>query len=96
MSASFTPPTGRRGQSARSRTGSQNRQANNRSFVCLAMPVAARPPYPHAIDELGLDTMVKSADGIVSDTDGVLYAAFTGKAALVMTRKGTPAPPSTA
>jgi len=32
----------------------------------------------HAIAELGLD-------------DGVLYAAFTGKAALVMTRKGTPA-----
>jgi len=32
----------------------------------------------HAIAELGLDS-------------GVLYAAFTGKAALVMTRKGTPA-----
>lgn len=32
----------------------------------------------HAIAELGLD-------------DGVLYAAYTGKAALVMTRKGTPA-----
>jgi exodeoxyribonuclease V len=32
----------------------------------------------HAIAELGLD-------------EGVLYAAFTGKAALVMTRKGTPA-----
>jgi hypothetical protein len=27
----------------------------------------------------------------VSGSDGVLYAAFTGKAALVMTRKGTPA-----
>jgi len=35
----------------------------------------------HAIAELGLD------DG----PGGVLYAAFTGKAALVMTRKGTPA-----
>jgi exodeoxyribonuclease V len=45
----------------------------------------------HAIDELGLDTMAKGADGIVSGSDGVLYAAFTGKAALVMTRKGTPA-----
>lgn len=33
----------------------------------------------HAIDELGLDE------------DDVLYAAFTGKAALVMTRKGTKA-----
>jgi exodeoxyribonuclease V len=45
----------------------------------------------HAIDELGLDTMTRSADGIVSGSDGVLYAAYTGKAALVMTRKGTPA-----
>ena len=45
----------------------------------------------YIIDELGLDTMVKSADGIVSGSAGVLYAAFTGKAALVMTRKGTPA-----
>ncbi|WP_188874010.1 ATP-dependent DNA helicase [Iodidimonas muriae] len=35
----------------------------------------------HAIAELGLDDC----------PDGVLYAAFTGKAALVMTRKGTPA-----
>jgi len=35
----------------------------------------------HAIAELGLE------DG----PDGVLYSAFTGKAALVMTRKGTPA-----
>jgi exodeoxyribonuclease V len=45
----------------------------------------------YAIDELGLDTMAKGADGIVNGSDGVLYAAFTGKAALVMTRKGTPA-----
>lgn len=36
----------------------------------------------HAIAELGLEA------GMVG---GVLYAAFTGKAALVMTRKGTPA-----
>ena len=36
----------------------------------------------HAIAELGLET---------GASDGVLYAAFTGKAALVMTRKGTPA-----
>jgi exodeoxyribonuclease V len=42
----------------------------------------------HAIAELGLDTMEKDADGA---SGGVLYAAFTGKAALVMTRKGTPA-----
>ena len=45
----------------------------------------------HAIAELGLDTMTRDADGDFSMSDGVLYAAFTGKAALVMTRKGTPA-----
>ena len=56
------------------------------------MPESERPSITrHAIDELGLDTMTKSADGIVSGSGGVLYAAFTGKAALVMTRKGTPA-----
>jgi exodeoxyribonuclease-5 len=41
----------------------------------------------YVIDELGLSPM--SRDG--SATGGVLFAAFTGKAALVMTRKGTPA-----
>ena len=46
----------------------------------------------HAIDELGLETMTKEANGSGAClADGVLYAAFTGKAALVMTRKGTPA-----
>jgi exodeoxyribonuclease-5 len=46
----------------------------------------------HAIAELGLDTMIRNPDGSVDGiTGGVLYAAFTGKAALVMTRKGTPA-----
>jgi len=35
----------------------------------------------HAIDELGLTSGLR----------GVLYAAYTGKASLVMTRKGTPA-----
>ena len=44
----------------------------------------------HAIAELGLETMVRNPDGTASK-GGVLYAAFTGKAALVMTRKGTPA-----
>jgi exodeoxyribonuclease-5 len=38
-----------------------------------------------AIDALGLDPMTPGGLG------GVLFAAFTGKAALVMTRKGTPA-----
>src|SRR3954451_461054 len=41
----------------------------------------------YVIEELGLSHM--SRDGSV--TGGVLFAAFTGKAALVMTRKGTPA-----
>ena len=44
----------------------------------------------HAIQELGLETMVRNPDGTASGS-GVLYAAFTGKAALVMSRKGTPA-----
>ena len=41
----------------------------------------------HAIEALGL--VPKNRDGIVPG--GVLFAAYTGKAALVMTRKGTPA-----
>ena len=46
----------------------------------------------HAVDELGLETMTKEPNGSGGClADGVLYAAFTGKAALVMTRKGTPA-----
>lgn len=40
----------------------------------------------HAIGERGLEPMDRSGG-----SGGVLYAAFTGKAALVMTRKGTPA-----
>lgn len=45
----------------------------------------------HAIAGLGLDTMVRDAGGAIAGSGGVLYAAFTGKAALVMSRKGTPA-----
>src|SRR5512132_3834796 len=46
----------------------------------------------HAIAELGLDTMTRNPDGSADGITGsVLYAAFTGKAVLVMTRKGTPA-----
>ena len=40
----------------------------------------------HAIRALGLNPMNRQGGG-----GGVLFAAFTGKAALVMTRKGTPA-----
>lgn len=41
----------------------------------------------HAIDAVGLAPMARQG----GCAGGVLYAAFTGKAALVMTRKGTPA-----
>ena len=41
----------------------------------------------HAIEALGLTAMNREGGAI----GGVLFAAFTGKAALVMTRKGTPA-----
>ena len=50
-----------------------------------------------AIEALGLEPMVASGAPSVRATmatggrGGVLFAAFTGKAALVMTRKGTPA-----
>ena len=40
----------------------------------------------YVIEELGLEPVNRQAG-----TGGVLFAAFTGKAALVMTRKGTPA-----
>ncbi len=42
----------------------------------------------YAIAELGLNIREKDDD---TATGGVLHAAYTGKAALVMTRKGTPA-----
>jgi exodeoxyribonuclease-5 len=45
----------------------------------------------YAISELGLETMTPVALGSCTSAGGVLYGAFTGKAALVMTRKGTPA-----
>ena len=41
----------------------------------------------YVIEELGLLAMSRST----ISAGGVLFAAFTGKAALVMTRKGTPA-----
>lgn len=45
----------------------------------------------YAIAELGLETMSRPTDETSPATGGALYAAFTGKAALVMSRKGTPA-----
>ncbi|MFZ1413220.1 MAG: AAA family ATPase, partial [Defluviicoccus sp.] len=45
----------------------------------------------YAIAELGLETISRPTDETSPATGGVLYAAFTGKAALVMSRKGTPA-----
>lgn len=44
----------------------------------------------HVISELGLDITERDPTG-AAPSGGVLFAAFTGKAALVMTRKGTPA-----
>ena len=43
----------------------------------------------HAIEALGLEPMCRETGG----TGGVLFAAFTGKAALVMSRKGKPGEP---
>ncbi|MEW5704898.1 MAG: AAA family ATPase [Pseudomonadota bacterium] len=56
-----------------------NRTAENQVFRVFGYAGTGKTTITkHAIAELGLD-------------GGVLYAAFTGKAALVMTRKGTPA-----
>jgi exodeoxyribonuclease-5 len=56
-----------------------NRTAEQQVFRVFGYAGAGKTTITkHAIAELGLDS-------------GVLYAAFTGKAALVMTRKGTPA-----
>ncbi len=67
----------------------QNRTKNRQVFRVFGYAGTGKTTITrHAIAELGLDTMAKDEVGA---TGGVLYAAFTGKAALVMTRKGTPA-----
>jgi exodeoxyribonuclease-5 len=48
-----------------------------------------------ALDDLGLEAHRGDRDG-GDCVPGVVTATFTGKAALVLRRKGTPAPPSTA
>ncbi len=69
-----------------------NRTAEQQVFRVFGYAGAGKTTIVrHAIAELGLDTMERDTDGSASATGGVLYAAFTGKAALVMTRKGTPA-----
>ena len=92
MSASFTP-SDRQARAIREiKDWFQNRTGEQQVFRVFGYAGSGKTTLTrHAIEELRLDTRVKSADGIVSDTGGVLYAAFTGKAALVMTRKGTPA-----
>jgi exodeoxyribonuclease-5 len=91
MSASFTPSDLQATAIREIKDWFQNRTGEQQVFRVFGYAGSGKTTLTrHAIDELGLDTMVKSADGIVSGAAGVLYAAFTGKAALVMTRKGTP------
>ena len=77
----FNPPPCRRSAIASIKDWFENRTGNQQVVKVFGYAGAGKSTLvKHAIGELGL------ADG--SD---VLYAAFTGKAALVMTRKGTPA-----
>src|SRR5512134_2490508 len=55
------------------------------------MPAQASRPSPSTPSPSSAETMTRAVDGSCTSTGGVLHAAFTGKAALVMTRKGTPA-----
>jgi exodeoxyribonuclease V len=92
MSASFTPSDRQATAIREIKEWFTNRTGEQQVFRVFGYAGSGKTTLTrHAIDELGLDTMVKSTDGIVSGAAGVLYAAFTGKAALVMTRKGTPA-----
>ena len=65
----------------------QNRTKDQQVFSVLGLAGCGKSTIvKYAIEELGL-----SAAPAGAKTSDVLYAAFTGKAALVMTRKGTPA-----
>jgi exodeoxyribonuclease-5 len=67
----------------------QNRTKDQQVFSVLGLAGCGKSTIvKYAIEELGL------AAPAASKTGDVLYAAFTGKAALVMTRKGNPLPPS--
>ncbi len=78
---SFTPSTMQAKAIATIKDWFENRTAEQQVFKVFGYAGSGKSTLvKHAMAELGL------ADG--SD---VLYAAFTGKAALVMTRKGTPA-----
>jgi len=78
---SFTPSAMQAAAIARIKDWFKNRTADQQVFKVFGYAGSGKSTLvKHAMGELGL------ADG--SD---VLYAAFTGKAALVMTRKGTPA-----
>jgi exodeoxyribonuclease V len=92
MSASFTPSDLQARAIREIKDWFTNRTGEQQVFRVFGYAGSGKTTLTrHAIDELGLDTMVRDADGIASTSDGVLYAAFIGKAALVMTRKGTPA-----
>jgi exodeoxyribonuclease-5 len=92
MSGSFTPSALQATAIREIQDWFRNRTAEQQIFRVFGYAGSGKTTITrHAIAELGLDTMTRDADGIVSGAGGVVYAAFTGKAALVMTRKGTPA-----
>jgi exodeoxyribonuclease-5 len=92
MSASFTPSDLQATAIREIKDWFLHRTAEQQVFRVFGYAGSGKTTLTkHAIDELGLDTMTKDADGVASASDGVLYGAFTGKAALVMTRNGTPA-----
>ncbi len=75
MSASFTP-SDRQAKAIRAiKDWFQHRTAEQQVFRVFGYAGVGKTTITrHAIDELGLDTMVKSADGVVCGSDGVLYA----------------------
>lgn len=82
MSGAFTPSDLQAKAIRAIKDWFQNRTGEQQVFRVFGFAGSGKTTITrHAIAELGLE------DG----PGGVLYAAFTGKAALVMTRKGTPA-----
>ncbi|MGE5769034.1 MAG: ATP-dependent DNA helicase, partial [Betaproteobacteria bacterium] len=92
MSSCFTPSLLQAGAIDAIKEWFENRTEEQPVFRVFGYAASGKTTITkHAIAELGLDTMTRAPDGTASATGGVLYGAFTGKAALVMTRKGTPA-----
>ena len=74
-----------------SATGSPPAPTSSRCPGVRLSPAPARPRSPATPSPISASTRwCATPPGTVSGTGGVLYAAFTGKAALVMSRKGTP------